>query len=288
MIALVPEMALNGLMLGLTLMLVALGLTLVFGIVRIVNLAHGEFYMLGGMVAWYFAVKVGLNYWLALVLAMVTVSLLGAVAERFGFRYFRSNLVPSVILSVGIIFVLDALVMLGLGTQAKALPGPFSGQVLLLGVSFSTERLMIMVISLGLVLATILFVQRTRAGAAMRGVAQDAEGAALQGVSIDWTARLTMMVGGALAGAGGALLGSVFQVEPAMGFPMVVKALIAITLGGMGSVSGVVLAALMMGMIESFATTLAGVEVAGMVLFALLALFLLVRPYGFFGYEYRV
>jgi len=73
-----------------------------------------------------------------------------------------------------------------------------------------------------------------------------------------------------------------------MGFPMVVKALIAITLGGMGSVSGVVLAALMMGMIESFATTLAGVEVAGMVLFALLALFLLVRPYGFFGYEYRV
>jgi len=98
MIALVPEMALNGLMLGLTLMLVALGLTLVFGIVRIVNLAHGEFYMLGGMVAWYFAVKVGLNYWLALVLAMVTVSLLGAVTERFGFRYFRSNLVPSVIL----------------------------------------------------------------------------------------------------------------------------------------------------------------------------------------------
>lgn len=277
----------NGLSSGLTLMLVALGLTLVFGILHVINLAHGELYMLGAYCVWWLSELIGFNYWFAIILAMILIAFLGVLIERHLFRRFRGIMVPSLVVSIGLMLFLQSSILLGTGMGDKVIESVFYGQVTFLGTSLSLERVVIAVVAMVLVVSVIFFLKYTKAGHAIRAVSQDVEAAALQGISMNSVSRLTMIIGCALAAAAGGLLGPVFQLDYMMGFPILLKALLAVVLGGMGSVGGVILGSLVIGVVHSFATTLIGPEIAEIILFCIIVVILLIRPSGFFGLEFR-
>lgn len=282
----------NGVMLSTVLILFALGLSLIFGIMHIVNFAHGEVYMLGGFGMWWFFAGERLiggqglpGFVLSLVLTMALVAGIGVVMERLFFRKFRGNLLPGLIISVGLIFIMQASVAKGWGFLDKAIPTPsaFEGVIHAAGATLSKERLFVIVIAVVCVVGLYLFLMRTRQGRSMRACSQDPDAAALQGIGVDKTCSIAMAIGCALAAASGCLAGSVFLVNPYMGSFPLLKAFVAIILGGMGSLPGTILGGFVIGFTESFGSTYLSSTVASMLIFLVLIAVLVVRPMGFFG-----
>lgn len=278
---------LNGLFLGLSLLLVALGITLMLGIMRIVNIAHGEFFMLSGMIVWYMVVRVGVSYWLGLLAAIIIASILGIGLERYLLRRFRGNLISGFIACMGVIMIMQTGASLLFGFPPKSIPSQFQGNIAILGLPYATERLVILLISSALAIAALLLVQSTKLGRAMRAVSQDELAAALQGVSVGSICRVTMALGCVLAAVAGGLMAPIFLVSAFMGMPLLLKALVAMVIGGWGSVGGVIIGSLFIGMLESALVTLASSEIATMVLFSILIAVLIVRPTGLLGAELR-
>jgi branched-chain amino acid transport system permease protein len=284
---------LNGIMGSLIIILIASGLCLIFGIMHIVNFAHGEFFMLGGFGAWLFfdqnllslPLPPTLRYIVAIVLSMVLVGTLGVVVERFIFRRFRDNLPRVIISSFGIMLILQAAALAGFGTTDKAFGSPFSGQINLGMVAISMERLAAIICGAIFIAGMYLFILRSKFGKAMRAVSQDPEAAAAQGINISYIFSLAMGVGCALAAAGGALVGPIYYVNPYMGVTPVMKAFVVIILGGLGSLPGAILGGFIIGMTESLVTTYAGAHLAMLTIFLILIGFLLVKPTGIFGHE---
>jgi branched-chain amino acid transport system permease protein len=279
------QASVNGVLLSLLLVLFSLGLSLVFGIMRIINLAHGEIYMLGGFGIWVFFAKYHLNYFLALGLSMLAVAVIGMLIERFILKPFRGRLFAGLIASVGLILVLQCSASLGFGFTDKAVPAPpgLSGVVSVLGISISRERLSFIVIAAVLVLLLHLFLQRTKPGKAMRATAQEPGGAALMGIKVDRTCSLAMGLGSALAAAAGSLTASMFYVNPFIGAPWLMKGLAAIVLGGLGSIPGTVAGGFILGMLESYGATYIGADFALTLFFLVLLVVLIIRPRGLFG-----
>jgi branched-chain amino acid transport system permease protein len=281
----VLQTVINGVMLSVILILFALGLSLVFGIMRIVNFAHGEVYMLGGFGMWWFYAQHDVPYVLSLILTMAMVAGIGMIMEKLFFRKFRGNLLPGMIISVGLIFIMQASVATGWGFLDKAIPTPsvFEGVIHSLGATLSKERLYVILICAAVVVFLYLFLMRTRYGRSMRATAQDPDAAALQGIGVDRTCGIAMGIGAALAAAAGALAGSVFLVNPYMGSFPLLKAFVAIILGGMGSLPGTVIGGFMIGFTESFGSTYLSSTLATMLIFLLLIVTLVIRPTGLFG-----
>lgn len=276
----------NGVMSGLILILVAMGLTLIFGIMHIVNFAHGELYMLGAFGLWVLFAKMHMNFFLSLVLSMILIAMLGMLIERLFFKPFRGDLAPSFIMSLGLVLILQTTALLGFGIDDKEVPTPsaFQGIIEFGGAVLSKERLLVILTSAVLIVALYLFVQWTRPGRAMRAVAQDGEAAALQGVSIDRISSLAMGIGCALAAAGGGLMASIFYVNPYIGAVPIMKAFVVIILGGLGSIPGTIVGGFIIGFVDSFITTYRSSPVAAMTVFGLLVIVLIFRPRGFFGH----
>ena len=282
-IELLTQATLNGFGLAVVYILVALGLTLIFSILDIINFAHGEFYMLGGFVTYYGFAVFGVNYFLTLVLAVVVVGLAGVLAERIVFRHLRGKTLNAFIVSLGLLWVLQASTQLSFGVLDKSVPSAVSGIVRVFGLVISRERLVVIVTASALMAALYLFLRFTRTGQAMRAVAQDADAAALQGINIEVVSALGFGVGCALAGAAGALLAPVFAVSPTMGALPVVKAFIIIIVGGMGSLPGAVLGGLLLGAVEGISTLFMSSAAVNMLGFLVVIAVLLVRPRGLFG-----
>jgi branched-chain amino acid transport system permease protein len=282
-IELLIQAALNGFGLAVVYILVALGLTLIFSILDIINFAHGEFYMLGGFVTYYGFAVFGVNYFLTLVLAVVAVGMAGVLAERVVFRHLRGKTLNAFIVSLGLLWVLQASAQLSFGVLDKSVPSAVSGIVRVSGLIISRERLVVIVTASVLMAALYVFLKFTRTGQAMRAVAQDADAAALQGVNIEAVSALGFGVGCALAGAAGALLAPVFAVSPTMGALPVVKAFIIIIVGGMGSLPGAVLGGLLLGAVEGIGTLFMTSAAVTMLGFLVVIAILLVRPRGLFG-----
>lgn len=283
---LVFQVFVNGIMSGSILILVALGLTLIFGIMHIVNFAHGELFMLGAFGLWIFFAELHLPFFLSLLLSMVIIAGLGMIIERFLFKPFRGDLAPSFIVSLGLVMLLQtgALLTFGIEDQATPTPSYFQGLIHLGNVVLSRERLFMILISFILMAGVWLFIQKTKHGQAMRAVAQDADAAALQGISIDSTASLAMGVGCALAAAAGSLIAPIFYINPYMGAVPVMKAFVVIILGGLGSVGGAFIGGFIIGFVDSFGTTYLSAPIAAMMTFGVLVLTLIFRPQGFFGH----
>jgi len=265
--------------------LVALGLTLVFGVMHILNFAHGEMYMFGSFIVFYMYGESGVNYFLALLIAMVLVGLLAIVMERIFYRRVRDKLMPGVMVAIGLSIAIQEFSRIGFGTGDRFMPTVFHGSIKLLGTTLTMERLAVIIAGAILLLALYLFVTRTRMGKAMRAVEQDSTAAFLQGISLNKTAAVCMFIGGALAAAAGGLLGPVFYVYPYMGSPMILKAFIIIILGGIGSMPGAVLGGLVLGFTESISTVFLGAKASLLIGFAMLIIILLFRPKGLLGYE---
>lgn len=275
----------NGMMLSLVYILIALGLTLVFGIMLIVNFAHGEIYMLGAMTTFYLAGVYGINYFAALGLAVLAMIALGLIMERVLFRPTLGNFDASLVVSLGLLLVLQSSALLLFGTEDKNFPSPFQGVVHILGATVALERLAILPFAIALIAGLLAFIQKAKAGKAMRAVAQDAEAAGLMGIDVGRTSALAMAIGFALAAAAGGLTMPIFLAEPFMGGPALLKAFIIIVVGGMGSIAGVVVAGVVLGLVDSFCATLFGGPVTALVSFLLLIGILLIRPTGLMGHK---
>jgi branched-chain amino acid transport system permease protein len=274
-----------GLSVGSIYILMALGLTLMFGMMHIINFAHGAIYMLGAFVVYYFFAQWGTPYFFTFLLAMVLLGTFGFVVERYIYRTVKGGIEPTLVALLALTTFLQAAGYPIFGPLDKDVPSVFTGTHNILGVSVSAERLVIIPVAAVLVLALHLFITRTKVGGAMRAIEQDREAAALQGVNVHFVNALAFAVGFALAAASGALMAPIFKLDPMMGEQPLLKAFIIIILGGLGSIPGAILGGLMLGFVDSIVATALGVEPAFLLSFVFIILLLLFKPHGLFGYE---
>jgi len=281
---------LNGLLLGATYSLLGIGLTLVFGLMNVVNFAHGEFYTLGAYAV--FAVLVGarLSFFLAIPAAIVVGAIAGALCERTLLRPLRAESIDTVMLvMIGLWIAMQNAELLGWGGVAKNVPTPFSSQPIVLGaVSVSPLRLFVFGVSGLLVLGAHLVLTRTKLGRAMRATFQDRETAALMGVGVERIDTVTFAFGAGLAAAAGALLGPVFLLYPSMGDLASLKAFSVVILGGLGNFAGAALGGLILGVAEELGAGYVSSGYRDAVGFAIIVLVLLCRPSGLLARAERI
>jgi branched-chain amino acid transport system permease protein len=279
------QLVANGIVAGGVYGLVALGLTLVFGVLGIINFAHGEFYMLGAYAGFLLAMRAGLPFFAALPLAMAMVALGGFVAERAVFRpLYRTAPTNSIISSFGLAVALQTAALQLFGPQPAIIRTTFAATpIAFLGVHLTLQRLLIPLIAGGLVLLFHVLVRHTWLGLALRAAAQNPAAAGLMGVDVNRIAAATFAVGSALAAAAGVLMGSVFLMQPTMGGAIVLKAFTVVILGGLGNVYGAVGAGLLLGITESLTAGYLTNDFKDIVAFLMVVLVLLFRPSGLFG-----
>ncbi len=273
-----------GLSIGSIYILMALGLTLMFGMMHIINFAHGAIYMLGAFAIYYIFSQWGAPYFAAFVLAMLLLGTFGYLVERSIYRPIKGGIEPTLVALLALTTFLQAAGYPVFGQLDKHVPPVFQGTRNVLGVMISVERLMIIPMAGALVVGLNLFINKTKMGAAMRAIEQDKEAAALQGVNVHVVNGLAFAIGFALAAASGALMAPIFKLDPMMGEQPLLKAFIIIILGGLGSIPGAILGGLMLGLIDSIVATALGAEPAFLLSFVFIILLLLFKPTGLFGY----
>ena len=281
---------LNGLLLGSTYSLLGIGLTLVFGLMNVVNFAHGEFYTLGAYGTFAALVGASVNFFLAIPLAIAGGALVGAICERLLLRPLRgASIDTTMLVMIGLWIALQNGELLAWGGVAKSVPTPFSTAPVVLGpVSVSHLRIFVFVVSVLLIVGAHLLLTRTRLGRAMRATFQDRETAALMGVSIERIHTVTFAFGAAMAAAGGALLGPVFLLYPSMGDLAAQKAFSVVILGGLGNFVGAALGGVLLGVAEELGAGYVSSGYRDAVGFVIIVLMLLVRPSGLFARAERV
>ncbi|WP_373784419.1 branched-chain amino acid ABC transporter permease, partial [Delftia acidovorans] len=247
------QQVLNGLTLGGIYGLVALGLTLVYGILHVPNFAHGGFYMIGAFVAFQAMVAWSWGYWAAMLTAAVAVAVLGIVSERLIFHPLRkaSPLHPK-IASIGLLLFLEAGAQALWGADFQRMPTPYTSIVEMGGITAPAQRLLIIGAAFALMVALHLFLTRTITGATIIAMAQNREGASMVGIDANRVSMLTFAISGVLAAVAATLYAPINLVYPAMGHLVITKAFVIIILGGMGSIPGAVLGGLIIGFAESF------------------------------------
>jgi branched-chain amino acid transport system permease protein len=282
--ALLLQSAIIGVSIGSIYILMALGLTLMFGMMHIINFAHGAVYMLGAFVIYYVFFQAGVPYFAAFVVAMILLGAFGYLVERTVYRPIKGGVEPTLVALLALTTFLQAAGYPVFGQLDKHVPPVFQGTRNVFGVMISVERLMIIPVAAGLVIGLYLFINRTRLGAAMRAIEQDKEAAALQGVNVNVVNGLAFGIGFALAAAAGALMAPIFKLDPMMGEQPLLKAFIIIILGGLGSIPGAILGGLMLGLIDSIVATALGAEPAFLLSFVFVIALLLWKPAGLFGH----
>jgi len=262
---------------------VALGLTLIYGILHIVNFAHGEIYMLGAMAVFYFHVVGGLPL-APTILAIVVLSLLfGLAIERGVFRSLRGQWLQLVVASVGISLVIQSVGWIVFGIQEKTVPTYLPGIVQFLGVRLPRERLLAAGVAVVLVAGLYVLVYRTKVGLAMRAIEEDEETARMLGVNANRVAALSVALGFVLAAVAGAFVAPIYSLNPGMGLEPILMSFLIIIVGGLGSITGTVLAGLLVGVLQSVGAVLLGAEAAYGLVFAVMIAVLVVRPAGLLG-----
>ncbi len=276
---------LNGLSSAGIYILVALGLTLVLSIVNIVQMAHGEFYMIGSYCMYYLMTRLGLNFFLALVASTVFVGGLGIVVERLGFRPLQGDPDRAMIVSIGLMLALQNVMLAIAGGIPKSIKSAFPGVVQIHGTTISWDRLVIVIVAVLLVVVLFVFISMTRTGKAMRAISEDRVAAGLQGISINRISATAMCMGCGLAAIAGAVVGPIFAVSPTMGSFALMKGIGVIILGGLGSLAGAVAGGFIIGMIDGIVPLYTSGYAASVISFAMVILILLARPQGLLGHE---
>lgn len=281
---LAPQM-INGLSIGVAVVLMALGLTIIFGLLDVINMAHGEFYAIGAYVA-VAILGLGLSFWWALVLTPVLMAVLGYVTERGLIqRVFHSKdrHTLTLLLTFGIAVVLEDVLKIIFGANPLRIESPISGGTELLGLFFPNYRLFVMGLG-GLLIASVwLLVFRTSLGAMVRAAAYDRHMSASLGVPVSRVYAATFAFGVALAGISGVLLAPIYSVFPTMGRDFVLIAFSVVIIGSMGSIKGAVLAGLILTQIQSISSLFISPVWNDPLLFGIMVLVLMWRPQGLFG-----
>ena len=278
------QQVLNGLTLGGIYGLVALGLTLVYGILHVPNFAHGGFYMIGAFVAFQAMVAWSWGYWAAMLVAAVAVAVLGIVSERLIFHPLRkaSPLHPK-IASIGLLLFLEAGAQALWGADFQRMPTPYTSIVEMGGITAPAQRLLIIVAAFALMVALHLFLTRTTTGSTIIAMAQNREGASMVGIDANRVSMLTFAISGVLAAVAATLYAPINLVYPAMGHLVITKAFVIIILGGMGSFPGAIVGGLIIGLAEAFGGFYFSTDYKDLIAFVLLVVILSVRPQGLFS-----
>jgi len=281
---LLPQL-LHGLVFGAALGLLALGLTVIFGLLGVMNFAHGELYMLGAY-AGIVVIGVTESFWVALIAAPLLVGVIGAITEVTTLRpLYRREPLYGLILTFGLALVFREAVRQVWGGDMRRILPPVTGSTPLLGMTYPNYRLFLLASASLLLVGIWLFFTRTRAGVLVRAAVQDAEMLDGLGVNVPRLFTLTFAGSAALAALAGLLLAPVFTVYPQMGVEMILLAFIVVILGGMGSMGGSVVAAFVIGIAQSLLTLWMNPQRVAIAIFGIMILVLIVRPRGFFGRE---
>jgi len=264
--------------------LIAVGLTLAFGVMQMANLAHGHFVMAGAYTVYALYALVGWPFWAAVAAAVGVGAVIGLAVERGIFRRLRGDVVAGFIATAGLMFVFEVLVgeVWGWGYM-RPVPSPYMRPFKFMGASVAFQRVIVMPFAIASIGGLMIFMRWFRSGQALRAVAQDPEAASLQGVNINRMTALAMAIAGALAGIAGGLMSTIYAVTPSLGGHIILPALIVVVVGGMGSVEGVTLAAIILGFVMTFVTTLVDGVTALMVSVSVMAVVLAIRPQGLMG-----
>jgi branched-chain amino acid transport system permease protein len=277
----------NGLQLGSIYALIALGYSMVYGIILLLNFAHGDIIMVGAYMSWFVMSQLGLGPVAAVCATIITCTLLGVVIEKIAYTPLRSApRISLLITAIGVSFFLEYSAELILGSGAKVIPSYFTNKIYSLGqgISISLTALITLVTAVLSMLALTLLVQRSKLGKAMRAVSEDMDAARLMGINVNATISFTFAVGSALAGIGAVLYGcSYLQATPTMGSMLGLKAFIAAVLGGIGSIPGAMIGGIVIGLCECLVSALGLSVWKDAVVFVILIVVLLVKPTGFMG-----
>jgi len=278
------QQILNGVLIGSVYSLMALGLTLIYGILHIPNFAHGNKYMLGAFISLTLVSLFKINYWLAILLSMVVLALIGLLVERYIYLPLRDQPhINSFIAAIGLLLLLEGIAFAIWGGEWHRFPFAYRQNLNFFGITITLHRLLVIVAAAVLILLLQLFIKKTTLGWTIEAVAQDREGAQLVGINVQWVSGMAFAIGTALAAAASSLIAPVYLVYPAMGSLPLIKAFVVIILGGMGSLPGAVIGGYLLGLIESLAGGYISMIYADLFAFAVLVIVLAIKPTGLFG-----
>ena len=284
------QLLLNGIVVGVIYALVAMGLSLIFGVLEIVNFAHGEFYMLAAMLAFFLTVQWSFGYWTTVVVVTVVGLAVGYVLFEGLLLALRGEAFErSILLTMGLSMVLQNGAVFLFTTTPRMIETPLSYQNVQLGdVRLPMARLYALLLGAAAFVALYLILHRTRLGKAMRGVAQNRAAAMMVGIDTRVVSRLAVAIGIGLSGLAGAALAPIYSVHPLMGFSFVFKAFAIIIIGGLGNVAGAAIAAVALGIVESVVGGFLPLVMVDALVFGSMIAMLLLRPDGLFGRGVRV
>ncbi|MDM5147965.1 branched-chain amino acid ABC transporter permease [Candidatus Persebacteraceae bacterium Df01] len=282
---LVIQSVINGLIQGGFFALFAVGLVLIFGVMGVVNFAHGELVMVGAYTVWFVHAQSDLPYIPTIILAILIATVIGLLMERFLFRATRDNPLAGLICSIGVLFVLQVFAtLIGGDGPSKQVAPPFHGTLVLFDfLRIPYQRIFSFGISVATLAALWYFLVRTKLGWALRAVALDREASALQGININMISMIAIGVGAALAGLAGALMAPLVNINPHMGHNVIITAFIVAIVGGVGSLSGSILAAILYALLHTFITVYYGATIATICGLLLMVVVLIVKPTGLMG-----
>ncbi len=276
---------LNGIQIGSIYALVALGYTMVYGIIKLINFAHGDIIMVGAYVTWYLIAKLSIPAWAAIVLAVVGCSALGMVIEKVAYKPLRKSArISLLITAIGISFLLENLAQLIFTANPRMFTNLFPGNMNLGSLTVPNNTVVTILVSVALMVGLTLLVDKTKIGKAMRAVSEDNDTAQLMGINVSSTISFTFGLGSALAALAAVLYCcSYTQINPTMGSMLGLKAFVAAVLGGIGSLPGAMVGGLVIGISESLTKGYVASSYADAIVFGILIVVLLIKPTGFFG-----
>ncbi len=285
------QQLMNGISIGSIYALIALGYTMVYGIIKLINFAHGDVVMIGAFTGFYAIVGLNLSFIPALLLAMAVCSILGVIIERVAYRRLRnSSRITALITAIGVSFFIEYTFIYFRGAQPQSYPKDVLPEtsINIFGAKINSQALLIFVITIVLMIILQLIVHRTKIGKAMRAVSIDPETAMLMGISVDRTISATFAIGSALAGAAGVIIGIYFtKIEPLMGLLPGIKAFVAAVLGGIGIIPGAMVGGFILGLVETAVSAIGFSNFRDAAAFFILILILIFKPTGIFGKNVR-
>ncbi|WP_454619726.1 branched-chain amino acid ABC transporter permease [Bradyrhizobium cenepequi] len=275
----------NGVVVGAFYALSALGLTLIFGLMRVVNFAHGEIYMLGGVAGWYFTTALGLNFFTALLVVAMVIAAFGWLVDRVLIERVRDKGEEAgILLTIGLSIFLANLTLLVVGPAPMKVAGPIEEGVIFLGPVVVTKlRLLAVGVGIALIVGVNVLIRMTRLGQAMRATFQDQMAASLAGIRTDHVYACTFALGCTLAAMAGMLLASIYSTQASIGGLVSLKSFVVVILGGMGSFAGAVAGGLLLGVAEAMWGGYVSTGMVDIIGFALVIVILLARPQGIFS-----
>jgi len=282
----VNQIIVNGIILGSTYALIALGLTLIFGIMNVLNFAHGQMYMVGTFVMYYTYGVYGYNFFIALLVTIFVLAIIGVIFERFFFRrllYYAKREEVSMLLAMGSALLVENSALIFFGEKRRGIKPIAEGVYNIFNAYIPVQRLIIFLMAILFIIIFLVLMQNTKTGRALRALAQDKEVTYLMGVNVNRVSMIGFAAGAALAGISGAILALIFPIFSGSGTGMSIKAFTMIMIGGAGVIPGAIIGGFILGMLESIGYGLLGGSSTYLVIYFGVIVFLIFRPNGIMG-----